>query len=98
MAHVKLPRGVIALGLVSLFMDLSSEMIHSLLPISRANLQRLPRRFWWVVVFAAVLTLARFSEAFAAAARAEHGDVRHLGAHDPDCHEPGLRRQCLPLG
>lgn len=34
------------------------------LPISRANLQRLPARFWWVVVFAAVLTLARFSEAF----------------------------------
>lgn len=33
-------------------------------PISRGNLQRLPARFWWVVVFAAVLTLARFSEAF----------------------------------
>ncbi len=33
-------------------------------PISRTNLQRLPPRFWWVVVFAAVLTLARFSEAF----------------------------------
>lgn len=28
-----LPRGVITLGLVSLFMDLSSEMIHSLLPL-----------------------------------------------------------------
>ncbi len=28
-----LPRGVVALGLVSLFMDLSSEMIHSLLPV-----------------------------------------------------------------
>jgi len=28
-----LPKGVIALGLVSLFMDLSSEMIHSLLPV-----------------------------------------------------------------
>lgn len=34
------------------------------LPISWANLQRLPARFWWVVIFAAVLTLARFSEAF----------------------------------
>jgi len=34
------------------------------LPINRANLRRLPKRFWWVVVFAAVLTLARFSEAF----------------------------------
>lgn len=28
-----LPRGVIALGLVSMFMDISSEMIHSLLPV-----------------------------------------------------------------
>lgn len=28
-----LPKGVVALGLVSLFMDLSSEMIHSLLPV-----------------------------------------------------------------
>ncbi len=29
----QLPRGIWALGLVSLFMDISSEMIHSLLPI-----------------------------------------------------------------
>ena len=28
-----IPRGVWALGLVSLFMDISSEMIHALLPI-----------------------------------------------------------------
>ena len=27
-----IPRGIWALGLVSLFMDLSSEMIHALLP------------------------------------------------------------------
>jgi MFS family permease len=36
MAQVKLvnlPKGVIALGFVSLFMDFSSEMIHSLLPV-----------------------------------------------------------------
>lgn len=33
MPHPKLPKGVVALGLVSLFMDLSSEMIHSLLPV-----------------------------------------------------------------
>lgn len=33
-------------------------------PISRENLGRLPSRFWWVVAFAAALTLARFSEAF----------------------------------
>jgi MFS family permease len=34
MTNIKrqLPRGVIALGLVSLFMDTSSELIHSLLP------------------------------------------------------------------
>ena len=33
MAPGKLPKGVVALGLVSLCMDLSSEMIHSLLPL-----------------------------------------------------------------
>jgi MFS family permease len=32
-ARQPLPRGVIALGLVSMFMDVSSEMIHSLLPV-----------------------------------------------------------------
>lgn len=30
---VKLPAGVVALGLVSLFMDMSSELIHALLPL-----------------------------------------------------------------
>ncbi len=33
-------------------------------PISRAALSRLPAAYWWVVVAGAVLTLARFSEAF----------------------------------
>lgn len=33
MTRSRLPRGVIALGFVSLFMDMSSEMVHSLLPI-----------------------------------------------------------------
>lgn len=33
MTHQPLPRGVLALGFVSLFMDMSSEMIHSLLPV-----------------------------------------------------------------
>ena len=33
MTFAHLPRGVVALGFVSLFMDLSSEMIHSLLPL-----------------------------------------------------------------
>jgi MFS family permease len=32
-SRAKLPRGVVALGLVSLFMDMSSEMIHALLPV-----------------------------------------------------------------
>ena len=31
--RVRLPRGVVALGFVSLFMDMSSEMVHSLLPV-----------------------------------------------------------------
>jgi MFS family permease len=34
------------------------------LPLRRADLARLPRRFWYVIAFACVLTLARFSEAF----------------------------------
>jgi MFS family permease len=34
------------------------------LPVSRDNLRRLSLRFWQVVAFAVVLTLARFSEAF----------------------------------
>lgn len=33
-------------------------------PVSRASMARLPRLFWHVTVFGAVLTLARFSEAF----------------------------------
>jgi MFS family permease len=33
-------------------------------PISRANLRRLPRGYWWVVGAGGVFTLARFSEAF----------------------------------
>nr|WP_272877224.1 MFS transporter [Neoroseomonas eburnea] len=34
------------------------------LPLSRAELARLPAAYWWVVAVAAVFTLARFSEAF----------------------------------
>ena len=33
-------------------------------PISRENLRRLSRAYWWVVAIGAVFTLARFSEAF----------------------------------
>jgi len=31
--HLRIPHGVLVLGLVSMFMDISSEMIHSLLPL-----------------------------------------------------------------
>ena len=33
-------------------------------PISRAALSQMPRAYWWVVAVGAMLTLARFSEAF----------------------------------
>jgi uncharacterized membrane protein len=33
-------------------------------PISRVNLARLGKHYWWVVALGAVFTLARFSEAF----------------------------------
>ncbi len=33
-------------------------------PITRANLRRLGRQYWWVVAIGAAFTLARFSEAF----------------------------------
>jgi len=33
-------------------------------PISRSNLQRLDRAYWWTVLVGGVFTLARFSEAF----------------------------------
>lgn len=35
---IRMPRGVIALGVVSLFMDVSSEMIHSVLPLFLTSL------------------------------------------------------------
>lgn len=44
--------------------EAAGRVTQSRFPISRATMQRLPAHFWWVVVFAAVLTLARFSEAF----------------------------------
>ena len=42
-----LPRGVVALGLVSLFMDVSSEMIHGLLPLFVIGTLGAPRRWCW---------------------------------------------------
>jgi MFS family permease len=44
--------------------DSTRPVAQARLPISRTTLGRLPARFWWVVAFAVVLTLARFSEAF----------------------------------
>ena len=43
-------------------------------PIHRKNLQRLDRRYWWVVSIGAVFTLARFSEAFLVL-RAQQGGI-----------------------
>jgi len=43
-------------------------------PISRANLQRLPAGYWYVVAVGAVFTLARFSEAFLLL-RAQQGGI-----------------------
>ena len=43
-------------------------------PITRANLSRLSRSYWWVVIIGAVFTLARFSEAFLVL-RAQQGGI-----------------------
>jgi len=42
-------------------------------PLTRANLRRLPAAYWWVVVIAALFTLARFSQAFLVLRAAEGG-------------------------
>jgi MFS family permease len=42
-------------------------------PISRENLQRLGKAYWWVVGIGAVFTLARFSEAFLVLRAAQGG-------------------------
>ena len=100
MLRSQIPRGVIALGCVLLIVfgveepEATQQVSQPSFPISRVNLRRLPARFWWVVTFAAVLTLARFSEAFLLLLR----DVSHLGAADSDRDERGLRHQRLPLG
>jgi MFS family permease len=44
--------------------EATRQSAHPGFPISRENLGRLSARYWCVVVFAAILTLARFSEAF----------------------------------
>jgi MFS family permease len=40
------------------------DVVRRRFPIHRAEIARLSARYWWVIAFAAVLTLARFSEAF----------------------------------
>lgn len=42
-------------------------------PVSRANLRRLGKTYWWVVGIGAVFTLARFSEAFLVLRAAQGG-------------------------
>jgi len=44
-------------------------------PISRKNLSRLQKEYWWVVAIGAVITLARFSEAFLVL-RAQQGGIK----------------------
>jgi hypothetical protein len=39
-SNLRLPRSVWALGFVSMFMDISSEMIHAVLPIARFQGER----------------------------------------------------------
>ena len=41
-----------------------TDTSHRRNPISRENLKRLSRDYWWVVGIGAVFSLARFSEAF----------------------------------
>ena len=43
-------------------------------PVSRAALKQMPRAYWWVVAVGAMLTLARFSEAFLVL-RAQQGGI-----------------------
>jgi MFS family permease len=42
-------------------------------PLARAQLRRLPAAYWWVVVIAALFTLARFSQAFLVLRAADGG-------------------------
>ena len=50
-------------------------------PLRRAEVSRLPRRYWLVVAFAAVLTLARFSEAFLLLRAQDMGLMHQLARH-----------------
>jgi MFS family permease len=54
----------VALLLVGVREPLAATAARRANPITRANLARLSRAYWWVVVIGAVFTLARFSEAF----------------------------------
>ena len=85
----RIPRGIWVLGFVSMLMDISSEMIHSLLPLFMVTtpgasalavgafvgpLIAVGLMLLWANDFQAVFTLARFSEAFLVL-RAQQGGV-----------------------
>jgi len=57
----------LAFGLIAFAVeeaDRPAELRKVKSPLSRVELKRLGRDYWWVVIIAAVFTLARFSEAF----------------------------------
>jgi MFS family permease len=53
----------------------TSTAVRKPFPISRGALRHMPRAYWWVVAVGAMLTLARFSEAFLIL-RAQEGGLR----------------------
>ncbi len=54
--------GVLLLGVTE--PERAQTLRHIQMPLQRDELRRLGRSYWWVVIIAAVFTLARFSEAF----------------------------------
>ncbi len=64
----------VALLLIGVHEPAHQDRARRMNPITRANLSRLSRSYWWVVVIGAVFTLARFSEAFLVL-RAQQGGI-----------------------
>ncbi|MBW7012537.1 MFS transporter [Pseudomonas sp. N040] len=61
------PPALLAVGLIVFGLHEPARAVgHAALrsPINRASLRRFPAAFWWVTLFGALFTLARFSEAF----------------------------------
>jgi MFS family permease len=59
--------GVMAVGLLAVGVREPTRSLSPTrpgFPVSRAALRQMPPEYWWVVIAGAVLTLARFSEAF----------------------------------